>query len=173
MKESERGFTLIELLVVTAIVAIIAGAVSMSIFQIVRVSERSNNHMTAVRQVQNAGYWITNGVMMAQNIVPGDDPDTPELEFVRLEWTNWENGELHSIIFIFYDIGDGQKELKQRHLIQDSDGVEIGNEMTFVARYIDSASLVQQGGTWKLSVQASSGTETKAREYEVNPRINM
>ena len=171
MKRSERGFTLIELLVVIAIVALIAGAANMSIFQVLKGTERSNDHTTAVRQVQNAGYWISHDTQMAQSVVTGDDPETPE--FITLNWTNWENGEVHKIVYTSHDMADGLKKLKRQHLIHDADGVEIGNKMTLVAEYIDSASFSKQNGVWKLTIQARSGTQTETREYEINPRVNI
>ena len=173
MKRSERGFALIELIIATAIIALVVGAASMAVFQVVTATERNNDHMTAVRQTQNAGYWISRDTLMAQNIVTGDDPETPELEFITLNWTNWENGDIHEIVYIFEDMLDGLKKLKRHHLTHDADGGEIGNEMTLVAEYIDSASFSQQDGTWELTVQARSGTETETREYEVSPRVNI
>jgi len=73
MKPSERGFTLIELSVVIAIVALIVIAANMSIFQVVKGTERSNDQLTAIRQVQNAGYWISHDTQMSQSIFTGDD----------------------------------------------------------------------------------------------------
>jgi len=174
MKRSERGFTLIELIVATAIVALIAGAASMATFQVITGTERSNNHMTVIRQVQNAGYWISQDALMAQSIVTGDDPETPELEFITLKWTDWENGDVHKIAYTFEDMPGGLKKLKRQHLIYDADGVEIGDTMTFVAECIvGSASFSEQDGVWKLSIGAHSVTETETREYEVNPRANI
>ncbi len=174
MKRSERGFTLIELIVATAIVALIANAAGMGIFQVITGTERSNNHMTAVRQVQNAGYWISQDTLIAQSIVTDDDPETSELEFITLKWTNWENGDVHKIVYTLEDMPGGLKKLKRQYLIYDAGGVEIGNMMTFVAECIvGSASFSEQDGVWKLSIEARSGAETETREYEVNPRVNI
>ena len=110
---------------------------------------------------------------MAQSVVTGDDPETSEHELVTSNWTNWENGQVHKIIYTFYDMADGLKKLKRQHLIYDADGVEIGNEMTFVAEYIESASLSAQDSAWELTIQARSGAETEIREYEVKPRVDI
>ena len=173
MKRGEKGFTLIELLVVMAIVALIAIAANMSLFQVLKGTERSNDHTTAVRQVQNAGYWISQDIQMAQSIVTFNDPGTPEYEFIILNWSNWENGQVHKIVYTFHDMADGLKKLKRQHLIHDAEGGEIGNEMTFVAEYIESASISEQDSTWKLTIQARSGAETEIREYEVKPRVDI
>jgi len=173
MKPGERGLTLIELTVTVAIVALIAAGANMSIFQVLKGTERSNDHMTAVNQVQNAGYWVSRDAQMAQSVVNGDDPETPEDEFITLQWTNWENGDAHKIIYTFHDMAGGLKKLKRQHVIHDAGGVETGNEMILVAEYISSASFSEQAGTWKLTVQAHPGTGTETREYEVKPRVNM
>ena len=55
MKKGEKGFTIVELLVASAIMAVIGGAAVTTTFQITKSTEPTNNHMTAVRQVQNAG----------------------------------------------------------------------------------------------------------------------
>jgi len=173
MKHSEKGFTIIELVMTIALIAVIGGAASMSISQVVKGAERSNDQMTATRQAQNAGYWISHDTHMAQTVVTGDDPGTTEDEFVTLKHTEWESGNVHTIIYIFEDMSDGLKKLKRQHLTHDAEGEEIGNETTFVAQNIDSASLSAQDSGWKLTIQTRSGTETETREYEIIPRSSL
>lgn len=168
IKRDQRGFTLIELLVVIAIVALIAGAATMATFQVINVTKSSNDRMTVIRQVQNAGFWISHDTLMAQNIVTVNDPETSEDEFITLHWANWENGEVHKIVYTFHDMADGLKKLKRTHRIDD-----VVSEQTLVAEYIDSASFSEQDDIWKLTIQARSGTETETREYEINPRVNI
>lgn len=184
MKRSERGFTLVEILVVMAIVALIGGAASMATSQVITGTKRSNDHMTAIRQVQNAGYWISRDTLMAQSIVAGDDPETSEVtEFLILSWTLWDKDKdkdkkkdsmypiYHLVTYTFEDMADGLKKLERQHLI---DGVE--ETTTFVAeRIVDSATSFseQEDGRWILTIQASQGTATETREYEVTPRVNM
>ena len=170
---NERGFALIELMIATAIVALIASAASMATFRIITDTERSNNHMTAVRQVQNAGFWISRDAMMAQDIDTDDDPETTDVEFITFDWGDWETGDTHKIIYTFHDMADGLKRLKRQHVIRDNDNVEIGNTATLVAEYIaDSTSFSKQNGVWKLSVEARLGTEAETRGYEIIPRVN-
>lgn len=175
MKPGEKGFTLIELLVVLAVVALIASAANITIFQVLKVSERNNDHTTAIRQAQQAGYWISYDTQAAQSIVTGDVPETPELEFITLEWSHWENGNVHKTTYTFHDMAGGLKQLKRHHLINDANGVEIGNELTLVAEYIDSdlTSFVEEGNAWKLTIRTCSGAETETREYDINPRVNI
>ena len=170
---NERGFVLIELVVAMAIMALVAGAASMATFRIITDTERSNNHMTAVRQVQNTGNWISRDAMMAQDIDTDDDPGTTDVELVTFDWSDWESGDTHKVIYTFYDMGDGLKRLKRQQVIRDTDNVEIGNMVTLVAEYIvDSSSFSEQDGVLKLSVEARSGDEVESRDYRIIPRVN-
>ena len=174
MRRGERGFTIVELAMMIAVVTIVTGAASMGIFQVVEVTERSSDQMTTMRQVQNAGYWISHDTQMAQTITVGDDPGTPgQEEFLTLNWANWESGEVHKIIYILEDMADELSRFKRQHLTYDAEGVETGNEMTLVAENIDSASFSDQGSTWKLTIQTRSGDETETREYTIINRASM
>ena len=68
MKQGERGFTMIEWIVSTAIMALIAGAAIMSTFQVVNDTEQTNDRMIVVRQVENAGYWISRDAQLATSL---------------------------------------------------------------------------------------------------------
>ena len=186
MKRSERGFALVEILVVMAIVALIGSAASMATSQVITGTKRSNDHMTAIRQVQNAGYWISRDVLMAQSIAAGDDPETAEIvEFITLNWTDWDEGKkkdskYHLVTYSFEDMADGIGKLKRQYLIYE-DGKEKGNEVTLIAEYIyydpdnpaSSSFSPEPDGRWILTIQARKGTATETREYEVDPRVNM
>ena len=181
IKRDQRGFTLIELLVVLAIISLITVAATTTTFQVLTSTKRSNDHMTAIRQVQNAGYWISNDALMAESVVVDDDPETPE--FLTLNWTEWDEGKkkkdskYHLVTYYFEDMADGLKKLKRQYLIYE-DGDVKGDEVTLVAEYIyidDSATSFspEPDGRWILTIQARKGTATETREYEVTPRVNM
>ena len=166
-----------------AIIALIGGAATTTTFQVLMSTKRSNDHMTAIRQVQSAGYWISNDAQMAQSISTGDVPETPEVtEFITLTWIDWVNdGEVHEVIYAFHDMADGLKKLKRQYSIYDVDYAPIGDEVTtLVAEYIDSNtsefSFSEEDGVWILTIQATSGagtvTVTETREYKIDPRVN-
>ena len=159
MKPSEQGFTLIELLVAIAIIALIAGAATMATFQVINVTKRSNDHMTVIRQVQNAGYWISHDALMAQSIM-FDDPETTEVtEVLILSWTNWD-GVLHGVT---YDItGD---ELRRSHSVDGGTPVE-----TLVAQFITSVDATLSDNKIKVIITATVADATEERTYEVKPR---
>ena len=182
MKRGERGFTLIELLVVMAIVALIAGAATMSIFQVINVTRSTNDHMTAIRQAQNAGYWISRDALMAEHMIVGADPETTF--FLKLTWTEWGFGGgsiYHSVTYSLQDLSGGIGKLERQHLIYDAVGEEIGNTTTFVAEYIyynsddlDNTTMVDYTNlVLTAQITASFGEATETKEYTVWPRPNF
>ena len=175
MRRGERGFTLIEVLVVIAIVAIISAAATMSTFQAFNVTRRSNDHVVTIRQVQNAGYWISRDALMAQTIVvDDDDPGTPELEFLTLKWTEWsydDASDYHKVTYSIEDLSDGIGKIRRTHL---TNGVP--SEQTLVAEHIDYTG--EPDTTWAtydprvltIQITSSVGEASETREYRVLPR---
>ena len=92
INKNQRGFTVIELIVAVAIAGVIAGGTAITIYQTVSGNARNGSHMTAVRQVQTAGYWISRDAQMAQTINsnPEDDLLTQGTEVLTLSWEGWE-----------------------------------------------------------------------------------
>ncbi len=166
INKNQKGFTLIELIVAMAVTGFITGGITMSIFQLINIEARTSNHMTAVKEVQNAGYWVSHDAPMAQDVDDNDDPGTPELELVTLTWTEWDN-TVHQVTYT----------LQGTELWRDDSGS--GQQMR-VAQYIDSISCQRDpldnrklivtmtatvGGGW----QEASETRT----YEVVPRPSL
>ena len=127
MKRSERGFTLIELLLVIAIVAGIALASGAATTQLFASSKRTNDHITATRQVQNAGFWISRDAMMADNATVNNE--TPA-NFLVLTWTEWgydADSTYHSVTYSLQDLSVGIGKIQRQYLIHNAQGAEIGN----------------------------------------------
>jgi prepilin-type N-terminal cleavage/methylation domain-containing protein len=77
LKKGEKGFTLLELLIGIALIALITTGITMAISQTFTGSTRSSNHMVAVRQAQEAGYWVSYYVYSAQNMTITGDSGFP------------------------------------------------------------------------------------------------
>jgi len=176
MKQSERGFTLIETLVGIAILALIAGAATMATFQVINVTKSSNDHITAVRQVQNAGYWISRDALMAENVIV-DDLTPPD--FLILNWTEWgydEDSTYHSVRYSFQDLSDGIGKLRRTYW--SSAGI---NEEILVAEYIyynpgDSDNTTKASypsSVLTVQIAASFEEANETREYRVWHRPNF
>ena len=173
MKRDEKGFTLIEVLVATAIMAMIGAGVTTTAGQIINGSQRNNDWATTVRHTQNIGYWVRQDALMAQTINASDDPETTDVEFIILDWKNWETGDIHNIRYILLDSADSLKKVKRKELSRDNGGVEIGNETTLIADNIYTANLSEQDSAWRLSVEAVSGMKNSARTYRIGYRVEQ
>jgi prepilin-type N-terminal cleavage/methylation domain-containing protein len=75
--KGQKGFSLLELLVALAITGLITTSITMVISQTFTGSTRSSNHMVAVRQVQEAGYWVSYYASSAQNMTITGDSGFP------------------------------------------------------------------------------------------------
>ena len=173
MKRSESGFTLIEFLVAMAIVALIASAAGATTLQLFASTERSNDHMTAVRQVQNAGYWISRDALMAEST----DNVTPE--FLILNWTEWgydEDSTYHRVTYSFQDLSDGIGKLKRTHEING-----VVSAQTLVAEYIyynpddpdNTTKASYESSVLTVQIAAAIGEANEIKEYRVWHRPNF
>lgn len=153
--KNQKGFTMIELLVAILITAIILGSVTTAISQVFTVNARSSNRMTAVRQVQTAGYWVSHDAQMAQTAT-ADNLTSPFV--LKLTWTEW-SGVTHTDNYT----------LENKVLWRNLDG-----QKSLVAQYITSANTTYTGGKLIFNVTATVGTApraaTETRVYEVMPR---
>ncbi len=133
LKRNQKGFTLIEVLVVVGILGAIMGVMAMTVMTIMIVSPKSNDQVIALRQVQNAGYWISRDAQRAQNI----DDDVTAPNFLILTWTEWDFGAnpvsatYHAVTYTLEDMPGGAKKLMRRH--QDNEGTD---EQILIAEYI-------------------------------------
>ena len=133
INKNQRGFTFIEIIIVIAIAGIITGGITTTIFQVLTGSARTNNHMTAVRQVQNAGYWVSLDAQMAQSIIFDDPATSGVTEFLTLTWTYWDSGEVNRVAYTFVNIPDSTLKDLQRIHTSGVATVETG----IIARFID------------------------------------
>ncbi len=169
---NQRGFTLIELLIAVAITGIITGGITMTMFQVYAGNARSSNHMTAVRQVQNAGYWISRDAQMAQSVVPADpDPDGFPL---TLTWTD-RNGDENQVV---YTLLADNKLQREHYTNYDPVTNPDPDATTIVAESInpDPAKTNCQFTSGELivtvtaSVGSSSHERSETRVYRIIPR---
>jgi len=171
MRLGERGFTTIELVIALTIMAMVSGAMATATFQVFRCTERSSNHMTAVCQVQNAGYWISRDAQRAQGLTT-DDLTPPD--FLVLSWTDENSGDIYQVTYTLEDMSGG--ELKKLLRSQSVNGGE--NATMLVAQYIeagsDKTSCEFTGNTLILTVTATVGSgsqvETETRTCRAVPR---
>ena len=150
-----------------AVSGLVVVAASASIVQVIQ-SSRNSSHMTALRQVQTAGYWVSTDGIQAQQI---SVPELPGFSF-NLTWADWENGEVHQVVYSLEDMPGGLKQLQRQETVVDT-GVTTA---IITGRYIDSS---QTSCEWDGSVlifkvtaevMGAQGTQTETRIYEIKPR---
>ena len=176
MRLNEHVFTIIETIVALAIMALIGGAASMTTFQVINTAEFNRSHMTAVSQVQNAGYWIGRDAYMADNVTT-DNLSPPD--FLILAWTerDYVNDDIyHSVTYFFEELSGGIGKLKRNHWSSAGTSNEI-----LVAEYIyynpddpdntSKASYLSPALTLQLTTLYGDVKET--REYRINSRPNL
>src|SRR3972149_1181968 len=93
--KDQKGFTLLELLIALALTGLITTGITMIISQTFTGSARSSNHMVAVREVQEAGYWVSYYAYAAQDLTITGESGFPLI----LQWVNFDPSEKHKIEF--------------------------------------------------------------------------
>jgi prepilin-type N-terminal cleavage/methylation domain-containing protein len=154
--KNQMGFTLVEVMLAIAITGIITGGITMTTFQVFSGNTRTSNHMTAVRQVQNAGYWVSHDAQMAQILTPTPSPDSDGFP-LTLSWTEWDG----TVNTITYTLGGTE-------FVRDHNG-----QQSVVAQFIESVEVSPRpytGGALTFNVTATVGEQTETRIYEVMPR---
>ena len=171
LRKDQRGLTLVELLIAILLTGLITGGITMTIFQVFNLNTRTSNHMTAVRQVQHAGFWVSPDVQMAQGVVTGGSPGV----LLTLTWNEGGTGIPHEVIYTLEDMPSGDfKRLWRSHSVNDEEPT-----VTHVAEYIDpdQTSFVCNcdpcdcdNRVLTFTVTANVGGQSETREYEVKPR---
>jgi len=164
LNKDQRGLTLVELLIAILLTGLITGGITMTIFQVFNLNTRTSNRMTAVRQVQHAGFWVSPDVQMAQPEKIDDNPSGGE--FLILGWTDGDDNE-HEVIYTLEDMSGGFQILWRAHKKNS-----VLESTTKVAEYIDPAetSFTPEGDAFIFKVTANVGGQSETREYEVKPR---
>jgi hypothetical protein len=132
--------------------------------------------MNAVRQVQNAGYWISRDAGMAQSIET--DNLTPP-GFLVFKWTELdsEHEEIyHSATYSIEDMTNGTGTLKRSHWSTAG-----ANEQTLIAQHIyytprdsDNTSKASYQAPVLILQLASLVDDTREiREYRIKRRPNI
>jgi prepilin-type N-terminal cleavage/methylation domain-containing protein len=161
INEDQRGFTLLEILAAIGISAIIGVFITLTIFQVITGSARTNNRMTALSQVQSAGFWFSQDAQMAQDVNPPDGGFP--LTFTWNEWGDGgPNGNQHNVV---YTLLGG--ELQRQHVTTDAGGAVIEDNVAIVAEYVTGASCNVTGSMLNFTITATLQGQSETRTYNV------
>ncbi|MBI2831011.1 MAG: prepilin-type N-terminal cleavage/methylation domain-containing protein [Chloroflexi bacterium] len=176
MKSNEKGFTLIEIIVALAVTALITGASFTTVSRVIRDTTYSNDRITAIRQVQNASFWIERDARIAENIVT----ELPSPSFLSMTWAEQHYNEnpptYHSVTYYFQGLSGGVGQLRRNHW--SGAGV---NEETVVAQYVyfnpadinGTSKVTYLNPVMTLRLAAVFGQATETKEYRVRRRPNL
>ena len=170
--KNQKGFTLIEVLITVMIVAGIGVVTAAAIGELVQ-SNRTSNHMAAVREVQQAGYRVNRDGVQAENITvsPGNGGFP-----LTLSW-NWtglmEDGELHTVVYNLTKCSGGVCQLERNAT------AGMNSTTTIVGQYIYRGTEPPSSTecSWNnatrvltLNMTAKVGLQTASRTYEIKAR---
>ena len=186
IKKDQNGFSLVELLAAIAISGIIIIGLVIGIFQLFTGHARASGEMTVVRQVQQAGYYISRDTHMAKEVLVDTDPDTPEVVTLTWYWFLYHedepdrDGEGNRAI---YTLEDGRLYRNYYFALEDPLTGEVNEDdyalisRTFIAEYIDDIDCIYANGELSIMVTASieniAGIQEESRIYEAKPRPNV
>jgi len=145
INRNQKGFTLIELLVAIAIAAVVGVSITVCIQQVMGQTVFSNNHMTALNQVRNVGYWINHDVVMSQPgteyVITGDNSTTARYELLQLSRSEWNEtkGKLVDICNYTYYFLKSPYEEEFQDLHREVSNPTTGITDIIIAQYIDVA----------------------------------
>lgn len=170
-KAGEKGFTLVELLVTISILAVVVAAASMAVITLMRLSPQSKDWNVALRQVQNAGYWISRDVQ-SSNTVNISPPSPQFLTFTIPTGPTTSK----TIVYQFEDMAGGLKRLMRTEQVTGQP-----SKQTMIAEYIyynpasdptNSTKVISyQNRELTVRMAATSGKTTVWRQYEATQRV--
>jgi prepilin-type N-terminal cleavage/methylation domain-containing protein len=154
----QKGYTLVEILVAMAITAIIGTVITVSLSQTMAVSWSGNKHMVAIKQVENALFYINRDVQAASSISTTASG----------KWLQIGRADGSYVYYTIVQPGGSQPNYLQRTL---------NGTNSLVAQYIDTGSSCSYNGNWlevTLTATLSGlGHSSETRHWIVYPRLNQ
>ncbi len=182
VRGKQKGFTLVELLVVIPIIALVGGAASAVIIQILRSNNISADTL-AIRQVQLAGDWVSqDGIQSPSYNITIADNITASDGFLKMSWNSyWTEGVVYhsQAAQITYTLrASGSQWKMERHEVTvHKYGTTADNtdSTIVVGEYLDASQMActwdPGGRSFTFKVVATVVSRTQSREYKVQPRV--
>ena len=155
----QKGFTLIEVLVALAISGMLMVGIVLSIFQVSWGNIRTNDHITALTDVNYAALWLKKDIQMAQDTSLTDGIPQSSVTLTWTDFTSFEEGNKnHSSS---YALSPGTTNLTRTY-----DGTP-----RVIGRQITSIGFTQDGKVINVAITATGPgafQRTKTLEFSVN-----
>jgi prepilin-type N-terminal cleavage/methylation domain-containing protein len=188
IRGNQKGFTLVEILVAIPIMALVGLAAVAVLIQLMH-SGNITSGVSASRQVQSAGDWVSRDGLQFQKVTSGIAADNVSLGFpFTLRWNFWDEdamtGQTHEVTYSLVPTpGGGSMKQLQRHQVitNTSDNTTASDTTITIARSIDGSPsatncrwLLGSDGyshtTFIFTVTATVGGKTESRAYQVMGR---
>jgi hypothetical protein len=150
---------MLEMAIALALAGILGVGITAFTIQTITETHRSNVHMQAVQQLENAGYWVSRDVQMAQTVTPGLNAGFP----LQMSWADSSNNTFEVTVTI-----DGTNI--QRSLIKNGGAPNL----TPLADSINSTPALTNctyvNGLLTFNATATLGTWSESRTYHIMKR---
>jgi prepilin-type N-terminal cleavage/methylation domain-containing protein len=170
LKTTEKGFTLIEVLVALAILGAIMGVMSAAVITILKTGSQNNEWNVNLRQVQNAGHWISRDALMAQTV-----SDNTTGVFLALSWSDWDSNNYN--VEYFFDGNTLMRKLKvtlNAQVVNDGAAILIAEYVVTNADYTNcSWNDADKKLTVNIRASLHGGGRFAERTYEISPRPSL
>ena len=170
INRNHNGFGTLELLIAIAIAGVIGAASTMSLFQIIDGTSRSNNRMIALSDLRNADYWISRDLRSAQIVVVSDYASEAGA-FMTFTWFPYESTDNYTARYFFDEVSDGVGKLMRDYSIN-----AVSQQTVTVSRYIhlDNSSVdYSSPPELILNLVASFGDTQVSQESKMITRITQ
>jgi prepilin-type N-terminal cleavage/methylation domain-containing protein len=160
--KKQKGYSLIEMVVGLALAGILTTGITTFAVQTITEGARSNNRMQAICQLENAGYWVSRDVQMAENITLGQSAGFP----LQLFWIDEDQNEYR----VTFTMTEGQ--IKRILVKNDEEPVQ-----TLIAQSINPApaltNLSYTGGLLIFNVTSTFRNIDVSRSYQIKKRLDL
>jgi len=175
MRRGEKGFTMVELLVAMVIMVTISGAAGAATFQTLKGTARGTGYMSAVRQVENAGHWISRDAMMAET-VQTDSLAWPN--FIVINWAerDYVNDDIyHSATYYFQDFSNDKGKLMRRHWSSAgaNETVMVAENIYYRADHPNETKAIYSSPKLTVKLTAIVDNKKETKEYKIMRRPNF
>ena len=137
--------------------------------------ERGTGYMSAVRQVENAGHWISRDALMAENIQT-DDLTWPD--FLVISWVerDFEHADIyHSATYYFQDFSNDTGKLMRRHWSSDgaNETAMVGENIFYRALHPSQTKANYNASKLIVKLTAIVDDNLETKEYKILRRPNF